>query len=398
MNKAILHPAVQKFVNEHLQDGISKLILKGSPFPEITEQELAVQISGRKRAKTKLPSWFENRNVLYPPNLNMEQTSSEITAAYKANLIGGETIADLTGGFGIDSYYFSKRFKKVVHLEQNKDLSQIATHNFSHLAAVNIFTVTGDGVEYLRSSTEKFDYLYLDPSRRDDYGGKVFHLDQCSPDVPEHLELLFSKAENLMLKTSPLLDLKSGISQLKNVVGIHIVAVNNEVKELVWLLKRSYSEKVKIITVNLQPSVDQVFETCYEDDQIGVPLSLPEKFLFEPNAAVMKSGMFKALALKTGTKKLHHNSHLYTSSEIVEFPGRSFEIVECSGFNRKHLKKRFKGKKTNITTRNFPSSVENLRKDLRIKDGGDNFLFFSTDLKENKIVLECRKISAERVE
>ncbi|MCF4101628.1 class I SAM-dependent methyltransferase [Gillisia sp. M10.2A] len=387
MNKALLNKQVQKFISENLNVDLSALILKGSPFPEVSIQELATQISGLKRAKSKLPTWFKNVNILYPPNLNLEQTSSEITANYKASLVEGDKLIDLTGGFGIDSYFFSKQVKEVIHCEMNPELSAIAAYNFEELGATNITCKTGDSIEILKEIEPPFDWIYIDPSRRDDYGGKVFLLEQCTPNVPELLFLFFRKATNIMVKTSPLLDIKSGINELKYVNEIHIVAVNQDVKELVWLLNKKASSKIKIKTIDFQKKETQVFETYYSQHQSDLPLSAPQKYLYEPNPAIMKSGMFRELAIKTGTFKLHPNSHLYTSEEIKAFPGRAFVITDILNYNKKILKKRFKFKKANITTRNFPRSVAELRKELKINDGGSDYLFFTTNLNDQKIVI-----------
>jgi len=395
LNKALLKPEVQKFISEHLLEDLSKLILKGSPFNYVSSQEIGVQISGKKKAKSKLPVWFDAQNILYPPNLNLEQTSSEKTAKYKAGLISGGKFIDLTGGFGIDSYFFAEKFHQLTYCELNPELFEIATHNFEILGAQNIKTFQGNGIEFLKKSEEHFDWIYLDPSRRDEHGGKVFHLKQCTPNISENLELLFERSKNIMLKTSPLLDLKAGIIELKQVAEIHIVAVNSDVKELLWILKKGYEGKVEIKTIDFQKSETQLFKTLFSNNQSEVPLSLPLKYIYEPNPAIMKSGMFRELALQTNTLKLHSNTHLFTSETIKNFPGRIFEISKLVPFNKKILKQRLKLKKANITTRNFPKSVELLRQELKISDGGNDYLFFTTNLKNEKIVLVCRKISAK---
>ncbi len=371
------------------------MILRGSPFPSIAIQEIGAQISGKNKAKSKLPVWFTSQNILYPPNLNLEQTSSEITAKYKASLISGDRLIDLTGGFGIDSYFFAEKFGDLTYCELNPELFEIASHNFKILGAENIETFQGNGIEYLKKSEEHFEWIYLDPSRRDEHGGKVFHLNQCTPDISGNLELLFEKTENIMLKTSPLLDLKAGIIELKNVSEIHIVAVSSDVKELLWILKKGYKGEILIKTIDFQKSETQKFETLFQNSQYEVPLSLPLKYIYEPNPAIMKSGMFRDLAIQTNTLKLHSNTHLFTSEEPRNFPGRIFEIIDILLFNKKQLKQKLKLRKANITTRNFPKSVELIRKELKIGDGGNTYLFFTTNLKNEKIILVCRKISSE---
>lgn len=391
MNEALLKPEVQEFIRNHLDDDLSKLILKGSPFNNVSIQELALQINGLQKAKSKLPAWFNTEGIIFPPNINLEQTSSEVSAKYKASLTEGKTLIDLTGGLGIDTYYFSERFDEVFHLEINSDLSAIAAHNFKKLGKKNIKTIFSDGLEFLRNSINKFDWIYLDPARRDDHGGKVFLLDHCTPNVSENLDLFFQKSDNILIKTSPLLDLSAGTKELRHLVEIHIVSVNNEVKELLWLLKKEYSGKIFINTVNFQKKGDQYFQGKYTPGRENAPLSLPEKYLYEPNPAVMKSGLFTELALQTGTSKLHVSSHLYTAYEIVDFPGRRFEIIEVLPYSKK-LRKHPDFKKANITTRNFPKQVSEIRNEMKIADGGENYLFFTTDLNNEKIVIVCKKI------
>lgn len=393
MNKALLHLEVKTFIQEHLYEDLTKLILKGSPFPSVSIQEIATQISGLKKAKNKLPTWFKNQDILYPPNLNLEQTSSEITAKYKSELISGNALIDLTGGLGIDDYYFSKKFNKVIHCELNKTLSVLAVHNFESLGANNIKTCIGDGLQILEELDEKVDWIYLDPARRDDYGGKVFLLEQCTPNVPENLKFLFQKSDRILIKSSPLLDLSAGIAELRKVVEIHIVAVNNEVKELLWVLNRNISNTIKVKTVNITNKETQVFEALLEDEAEPSQYSFPLKFLYEPNPAIMKSRLFNALSSETNTYKLQSNSHLFTSEGLQPFPGRSFEIIEIVPYSKKALKRSLKLKKANITTRNFPKSVDEIRKKLKIEEGGNEYLFFTTNLHNEKIIVVCRKIT-----
>jgi len=236
------------------------------------------------------------------------------------------------------------------------------------------------------------DWIYLDPARRDDHGGKVFLLEQCTPNVPDNLKLLFQKSENILIKTSPLLDLSAGIAELRKVVEIHIVSVNNEVKELLWILNRNISKEVKVKTINISNNQTQFFEALIDEGAEPLSYSLPLHFLYEPNPAIMKSKLFSALSLNTNTHKLQSNSHLFTSAELQSFPGRSFEIIENIPYNKKALKRSLKLKKANITTRNFPKSVNEIRKELKIDEGGNDYLFFTTNLNNDKIVLVCRKV------
>ncbi|WP_235942588.1 class I SAM-dependent methyltransferase [Salinimicrobium oceani] len=377
-------------MESHYKEETSKMAFQGSPFPEVSTQELLVQLSGKKRAEKKLPTWFSHQGILYPPNINLEQTSSEVTAVYKAGLVSRGSMADLTGGFGIDSFYFSKHVDQVYHFEINRELQEIAAHNFGILGAKNVISKPEDGMEFLKFTSESFDWLYLDPSRRSDHGGRVFFLSDCLPNVPENLELLQKKAENILIKTSPLLDLQAGLRELDKVSEIHIIAVDNDVKELLWILSKNSSEAVKVKTVNFQKQEKQVFES-FIDHQPAEEYTAPQKFLYEPNAAIMKSGMFGALGRDFRLEKLHPNTQLFTSNELREFPGRRFEIIKVLPFRKKELKRNFKSAKANITTRNFPESVQNLRKIFGIKEGGSDFLFFTTLNTEEKVVLLCQK-------
>lgn len=391
MNRALLHKEVQEFLEENYSEDISRIVFKGSPFSEVSEQELAVQLKGKKKAEKKLPTWFKTRGIIYPPTLNLEQTSSETTATYKASLVEGNSIVDVTGGFGIDSYFFSKHFQKVIHCELNEELSRIAAHNFQVLGAENIKTVVGNGIDFIKSSTEGFDCIFIDPSRRDDAGGRVFHLSDCLPNVPEHLDLLLKKSGSILVKTSPLLDLTAGIRELKKVDEIHIIAVENEVKELLWIIRQKPSKDLKVKTVNFRKKGDQVYEGFLDQESV-THFSTPLSYLYEPNAALMKSGLFEPLGKDFDLFKLHQNTHLFTSEELKEFPGRRFRILEVIPYKKKRIRSALKIEKAHIATRNFPESVATLRKQLKLKDGGEHYLFFTTSVNEEKLMLICEKV------
>ncbi|MBQ4821358.1 class I SAM-dependent methyltransferase [Aquimarina sp. MMG016] len=392
MNTKILNREVQDYIISTSDRNIdlSTLILKGSPFQGITIQELAQQVQGRLKAKQKLPSWYNTQGIYYPPTLNLEQTSSEATAQYKSNLVSGETLIDITGGLGIDDYYFSKKIIIVYHCELNEELSQIASHNFIILKTDNIKIYTGDGLEILKNQNT-VDWIYIDPSRRHNSKGKVFFLEDCLPDVPSNLDFLFSRSKNILIKTSPLLDIQIGISSLKKVKEIHVVAVNNEVKELLWVLDSTFNGDIIIKTVNLTKTGNKEFSFLLKDEtNISVPISLPKTYLYEPNAAILKSGGFSSIGKKLGLYKLHINSHLYTSDQLINFPGRRFQIINIYPYQKKVLAKAGITK-ANITTRNFPESVSVIRKKLKIKDGGQEYLFFTTNSENKKVILHCQK-------
>jgi len=388
LNKDILNTQVQKFINLNLNTNLVKIALKGSPFSDVTIQELIIQIESKNKAKEKLPSWFATENVYYPPKLNIEQTSSEITAQYKAKLIKGKSLADITGGLGIDSYYFAKEIENVYHFEINSELSEIADHNFSKLNS-NVACITGNGVEYIQERF--FDIIYIDPSRRHDSKGKVFYLKDCEPNVVENLDYLLQRCNILLIKTSPMLDITVGLRELKHVFEIHIVAIKNEVKEILWMVKKDYSGDVILKTANLNSKKLDFFEAPFPSSG-SIDYSLPKKYLYEPNAAIMKSGLFFSLSKQYRLKKMALNTHLFTSDEKKSFPGRRFEILNVVSFNKSEVKKYFMGTKANITTRNFSETVPALKQRWKIEDGGDKYLFFTTNKDKKKVILECVKI------
>jgi 16S rRNA G966 N2-methylase RsmD len=393
MNKAILNKKVQEFIDVNLRIDINQLILKSIEFENITNKELAEQIIAKLKCKDKLPTWFGLKNAYFPQKISIEQTSSEETAKYKSSIISGKKMIDLTGGFGVDDFYFSKVFASVIHCELNPELSEITAYNFTELGVKNCTFIQGDGLFFIENSEEKFDWIYLDPSRRTDLKGKVFLLKDCLPNVPDNMKLLFSKSEHLMIKTSPLIDITQGISELNFVKEIHVIAVKNEVKELLWILEKDFSGEILIKTVNLNGEVKQEFQFNLSDEGTQEStFSLPLSYLYEPNSAIMKSGGFSQVSFQLEVAKLHKHSHLYTSDNLTFFPGRIFKIDEILPFQNKVLKKRFGGGKANITTRNFPKKVEELRKSLNIKDGGEVYLFFTNNKSEEKVCLVCRKV------
>jgi hypothetical protein len=392
LNSHILNTDIQEFITTHLNSDIASLLLKGTNFPAIETKEIIEQIEAKKRSEKKLPTWFNAHTIYYPNRLNIEQTSSETTAHYKSSLIAGDSIIDLTGGFGIDSYYFSKVFKTVYHFEINQLLSEIVKHNYTQLHINTIITQNSDGIAFLKTSDKLFDWIYIDPSRRHDSKGKVFFLSDCLPNVPEHLDLLFKHSRNIMIKTSPLLDVSVGISELKYVKTIHVVAVNNEVKELLWILEHGFKGNISIETVNIKKENSEYFNFSSKSEKTSVSqYSKPLAYLYEPNSAILKAGGFHSITNKYAIFKLHRHSHLYTSDLFLNFPGRCFKIENIRSYNKKELKN-LGMSKANITTRNFPETVEQIRKKSHIKDGGNCYLFFTTDFENNKIIIQTSKV------
>ncbi|MAQ75408.1 MAG: SAM-dependent methyltransferase [Aquimarina sp.] len=392
MNPNIFHKEVQDFINDQVEKGtdINKIILSGSPFNDISIQELAQQIQGKIIAKKKFTYLYKTDSIYYPPKLNLEQTSSQTTAEYKSTLVTGKKLIDITGGLGIDSYFFSKNFENIIHCEINSELSIIAKHNFTKLNAENISTQLEDGLKVLER-TNDLDWIYIDPSRRNEVKGKVFFLKDCIPNVPEHLSTLFLKADNIIIKTSPLLDIKAGLEELSNVCEVHIVAVNNEVKELLWILKKNFDGQLQLRTVNITSTKNEIYSFSPSDEQTTfAEYGLPEKYLYEPNAAIMKSGGFMSIGRDYNLNKLHQHSHLYTNTKLIDFPGRVFKIQSVIPYHKKTIQK-LNISKANITTRNFPDPVFVLRKKLKIRDGGNDYLFFTTNRDNQRIVIHCVK-------
>jgi len=395
LNTSILQPNIQEFITQNSGVSITKLALQKNPFPEVEWISILNQIEAKSKAKDKLPTWFSTENIIYPSKISVEQTSSEKTAAYKASLLSGESLIDLTGGFGVDDYYFSKKFKVVAHCEINEDLSAIVKHNFIQLGVKNCFCYADDSANILNEAESgfKWDWIYIDPSRRNDAKGKVFMLKDCLPNVPESLDFYFEKSDSILIKTAPLLDISAGLSELKFVKNIHIIALENEVKELLFEIHNQYLGEITIKTANILKDKTETFEFVL-GDQLDLPFyHLPQKFLYEPNSAIMKSGGFDEVSTSFQINKLHKHSHLYTSDELIDFPGRAFEIEKVISYSKNDMKTELLNQQANITTRNFPDTVENIRKKWKIKNGGNLYCFFTTDKNDNKIVLICRKIT-----
>ena len=391
MDKSLLAVEIQEFINSNVNADVAKLALQKNKFPNTDWTAILNQIAAKQKAKTKLPSWFSTSNIYYPSKISVEQTSSEKTAEYKSQLVSGSTVIDLTGGFGVDDYYFAKKINQVIHCEINEELSKIVAHNLEQMNVKNIQCLAGDSSEILKNLNQKFDWIYIDPSRRNDVKGKVFMLKDCLPNVPESLDFYFEHSTNIMIKTAPILDISAGLSELKNVSIIHVVAVENEVKELLWIIEKNFIGSIQIITSNLAKEATEKFRFEF-GNETNLKYSLPKKYLYEPNAAIMKSGGFDEITSQFEVEKLQQHSHLYTSNNVINFPGRIFEIENCFEYNKQNMKSFLESKKANITTRNFPETVENIRKKWKINDGGNVYCFFTTDVNNNKIVLLCAKL------
>lgn len=385
------------FIEEHKEDDTRMLALQGSKYPQIDMSVAVTQIAGRQIAARKIPSWHQVPGLWYPRHLSMEQCSSEVTARYKASLLKGDTFADLTGGFGIDCAFIARHFQHADYVERQAELCELAKHNFPLLDLKHISVHNQDGVEYLQAMSP-VDCLFLDPARRDGHGGKTVAISDCEPDVDALESLLVDKADRVMVKLSPMLDLSLALRELKTVCEVHIVAVNNECKELLLLLQKSpVSSDIPVHCEHITGSGERqhyVFTLAAEKSASCSLASVVGAYLYEPNAAILKAGAYRLLTQAyPAVEKLHVNSHLYTSSTFVsDFPGRRFRVEAVSGFGKKELKGFLEGMdKANITVRNFPLSVAELRKRLKLKEGGEDYIFATTLADEQKVLVRGRR-------
>ena len=378
------------FIRQHAADDVRKLALQGTKDGAVDLSMALQQIAGRQTALKKLPSWAAVERVLYPPHLNMEQCSSEQTARYKARLAGsGDTYVDLTGGLGVDFYWMSQGFKQRYYVERNAELCELVEHNFRTLGH-SCSVCCCDTATYL-PTVPHADVVFLDPARRNEHGGRTYDIKDCTPNILELLPLLMEKADKVILKLSPMLDWRKAVDDLQYVREVHIVSVDNECKELLLVLEQT-ERPLRLVCVNN----NQIFEVSSHSSPLTShpsPLT-SEQFLYEPNASIMKAGCFDALAQQYPVCQVSANSHLFLSSvEIEDFPGRRFQICAISSTNKQTLKETLAGvSRANITVRNFPMSVEQLRKKLHLKDGGDTYIFATTKADGAHCLYICRKI------
>ena len=436
-----MNQATQDFIRQHQDDDVRQLAFLGSKYPEVDMPFALDQIRGRKMARVKLPRWASLEGIIYPPHISMEQCSSESTALYKAELAarlldlpasssGIEMKAeneiefvDLTGGFGVDFSYIAARLGvKSMYVERQAHLCEAAKENFGRLGLKNAIVKNGDGIEVLHSFLPKKDdaastddslgitydqplsllktklglkLIFIDPARRDDAGNKVVSLKDCTPDVTVLQEEMLLKADYVIIKLSPMLDWHRAISELSHVREVHIISVNNECKELLLVLSaRNMDENLRIYCINDAQSF-VCDELDMESSQVKIaPSTLEEmQYLYEPNASLMKAGCFGILSDRYDARMLSKNSHLFVSQAPIEaFPGRSFRIIAVSSFNKKELKRHLSGiTKANIATRNFPLSVAELRKRLKLKDGGETYIFATTLSDESHVLMITEK-------
>lgn len=379
-----LKKQIQQYINANLNTDLHSLLLKKSPFPEVSMQELVQQIKGRKVAEKKFP-FLNNDGIVFPPNLNLEQASSQETAEFKTQFFKGKKFVDLTCGFGIDAYFLSQNFEKITLIEQNAELLEIVKHNWEVLGRKANF-INQKLENFLENNQEKFDLIYLDPARRDNHNRKVFLLEDLSPNIIEIQEKLSDISTEILVKLSPLIDLQHLVSSLKNVSKIWIIAVKNEVKEVLVHIKKT-EEETEVSCVNLQSNEPEFHFKLNTEKHCKSEFSEHKKYIFIPNNSVLKSGAFNLVSEKFGLKKLHQNTHIYTSEKIIEnFPGRIFETQEI---NPKELKK---GEQFNIIVKNYPLKPEEIKKKYKIKDGGKDYLIFCSSAK-SKHILKCKLCS-----
>ena len=394
--------ATRDFIEKHLKDDVRQLALQ--KFPDDVDKMLVLnQIEARQLLSKKVPSWASNPDLLFPKHLSIEQCSSELTAKYKASIIeGGDTFVDLTGGLGIDSYFLSEKFKTSYYVENQKELCDLAEHNFGVLGRK--ITVVNSDAETFLSKNQNFDLVFIDPARRDIYNRKMVSLHDCSPDVVDLQNILLKNSKNILIKASPMLDISLITNELQSISEIHIVSVKNECKEILIKIESGFDGEIKYFCVDLQPvgtrhalspQDEKVFQFVESEEKSVIPSfsSTVKNYLYEPNASLMKSGAFKLISQRFGIEKLHVNSHLYTSDNLIsDFPGRIFEVVGFAPFNKKNKKELLNDiTDASVATRNFPLSANELRKNLNLKESDKNFVFGTTLIGEKKVVILCKK-------
>ena len=385
------------FIQKYKDEDVTRLVLKSNQFKELDVKKLAAQILSRQQASKKLPEWSAVEKLIFPPALSVEQCSSEATAKYKSSLISGKTLVDITGGMGVDSFYLSKNFDQTHYYEQQEEVAKTALYNFDLLNAKNISVHNQDSIASISNSDSSFDWIYADPARRDANRQKVVLLSDCTPDVKFHLPVLFGHTSNILLKTSPLLDIDLAAQELKSVKEIHVMGYEQECKELLFKIDRAVSDEDFLIKAQIIDSegniIHSVAFTRTQEREAEIEFSEPLSYLYEPHPAVLKAGAFKYLGIAFEVKKLGVHSHLYTSETLVKnFPGRVFEILGVCKPDAKEINTYITDNKANLTIRNFPAKIDDLRKKWRLKEGGKFYLFATTLFNQKKAVVVTKKL------
>lgn len=393
-----MNDKTRKFIEQNLHADIRQLALQGCRDKEVDMPLALSQIAGRQTARRKLPSWAALDGLLYPPHLNMEQCSSEQTARYKATIAKRllssyappTSLVDLTGGFGVDFAFMREAFDEATYVERDAQLFAISSENFKILVK-NVKTVNGDGIDFLHALSHAT-MIFMDPARRDNHGGRTYGIGDCTPNVLEIKDELLQKSDVVMLKLSPMLDWRKTVTDLgeANIKEVHIVSVQNECKEMLVVMQKENRQQPVIHCVN-----DGVDFVVSAEEVVSSSFSVPQvsQFLYEPNASVMKAGFFNALSTAFSVQQLAQNSHLFVSDHLVaDFPGRRFQITAVSSMNKQELKKLFHDvRQANITVRNFPLSVAELRKKLKLGDGGETYVFAATLADGQRVLIVCKK-------
>lgn len=399
----MLNEATRDFIRQHLDADVRRLALQGGRDPEVDLPLALEQIAGRQKARTKIPSWAAIDGILYPPHLSMEQCSSERTARYKAQMAGkGNLFVDLTAGFGVDAAFIAKGFSKAVCMERQERLCSIISKNFKTLGLPQVKVVCGDSMAFLHQM-DHADLLFIDPARRDEHGARTFGIADCTPNVLEMMDEMTVKADRIIIKLSPMLDWRKAVEDIgSGVRSVHIVSVDYECKELLIEVK-SEERKVQSSTPALRLVCTNLLSDGREERfEIDAKAPVPTQttgfaelggFLFEPNASIMKAGCFAQLSERFGISQLDSNSHLFVSdTDIKDFPGRRFVIDKTTSMNKRDLKEVLTGtSRANIAVRNFPMTVAELRKRLKLQDGGDVYIFATTVANQGHRLFVCRK-------
>lgn len=378
------------FIKEHLTKDLNETALhSASVFKDTVHRTFILdQIRGRQKMKTKVPSWFENDDILYPGKLSLEQSSSETTARYKTTLVSGDTFADLTGGLGIDTSFLSTHFREALYVERQEELCRIARHNFSVLKKGNIQVLNEDAVVAL-TNISHVDCIFIDPARRSQEGRKLMLIQDCEPDILTLQNDLLEKSNMVLIKLSPMLDIKSALRSLNNVSQVHVISVNNECKELLFLLKKEESGEPLITCLNFTAGDKIGKDSFYYNEEKDLQINYTDMlgdYLYEPNASILKAGFYKGVSSRYNVYKLHPDSHLYTSDNLIpDFPGRTFKVIAADN-KLPHLKK------ANLTVRNYPLKVDDLRKKLKLKDGGEVYLFATTLASGKHVLVETKRL------
>ncbi len=390
-----LNEITKRFIRENLNADVPTLALKKAPVG--TDVSLALhQIAARQLLQKKVPQWADNEELLFPAHLSIEQCSSEAAAQYKASLVQGHSFADLTGGLGVDTYYLSQHFQQTDYVERQAGLCDLARHNFPVMGAD--ITVWNETAEFFLKHCDQKDCIFVDPARRDEHGRKTVSIADCTPDVAELQEALLDNASTVMVKLSPMLDISKALEELHHVKEVHVVAVANECKELDFIMERGFQGEPHLVCVNLTTDQPEVRFTLEEERQYQCKIAdSVSKYLYEPNPALMKAACFNLLTERFGVLKLHKNSNLYTSEQLIsKFPGRIFEVEGWALYNKK-TRQEFLADvdKASVAVRNFPLSVAELRKALKIGDGDKVYLFATTLKGEKKVVIRTKKTASD---